>query len=446
MRAAQAELGGRAAGGDRLEVHRLERRQRLEAGGGLADPAPALVLARGLGHAEQVGGLLVVVERDQPVGEHEGRVGQRGLEGVVALAVGLQLVAEVAHEAAVEVERQVVGLVAQPLQLAAEVVEDRLLVLLAREAAGDLHLAGGHVRGHDRAERAAAGAHEREARALVDHRAVEPEGVAVVAVEVHEDLLGVVEAVDALDLQAQARALRRRPLLAVAVAGRLRERRALAAGHAGGQVAEVGEQAAAPVGADRLGVELDAPDRPLAVGGSHDHAVGGPGDRLEVLGQRLRDAERVVADHREALGDLGEERRVVVVDGAHPAVHHLGRVHHRRAGAVADPLVAEADAQQRHLGLADRVGADAEVLGIVGPAGAGRDHDVVEVAPRQLAPGGAVVAHDGRLLAVRLRDQLEEVVRERVVVVDQQRLHCVWLPAVDDQVTGRRSAPARIPE
>ena len=288
------------------------------------------------------------------------------------------------------------------------------------------------VGGHDRAERAAARAHEREARALVHLAAVEPEGVAVVAVEVDEHLLGVVQPVDALDLQAQARALRRRPLRSAPVRGRLGERGALAAGHSGGHVAEVGEQAAAPVGADRLGMELDAPHRPLAVGRAHDDAVGGPGDRLEVLGQRLGDAERVVADDREALGDLREERRVVVVDGAHPAVHDLGRVHHLGAGDVADSLVAEADAEQRHLGVADGVGADAEVLRVVGPAGTGRDHDVVEVAARQLAPGGAVVAHDGGLLAVRLGDQLEQVVRERVVVVDEQRLHCVKLPAFEN--------------
>ena len=112
----------------------------------------------------------------------------------------------------------------------------------------------------------------------------------MVAVEVHEGLLGVVEAVDALDLQAQPRALRQATtsLRDLRRADRLRERPVrLPPVALGGQVAEVGEQAAAPVGADRLGVELDAPDGPRAVGHAHQHAVARPGDRLEVLGQRL---------------------------------------------------------------------------------------------------------------------------------------------------------------
>ena len=84
--------------------------------------------------------------------------------------------------------------------------------------------------------------------------------------------------------------------------------------------------------------------------------------------------------------------------------------------------MAEADAEQRHRRAADRLGADAEVLGAVGPPGPGRDDDVVEVQLRQLRPARLVVADDRRLLAVHLRQQLEEVVGEGVVVVDQQRL------------------------
>ncbi len=204
----------------------------------------------------------------------------------------------------------------------------------------------------------------------------------MVAVEVDEDLLGVVDAVDALDLEAQARALRGRPL---ALGRGRRDGRGPLARVSERQVAEVGEQMPAPLGLDRLGMELDAPDRPRAVGEPHQHAVAGPGRALELLGQRLGDAERVVAHHLEALGDAGEQRRVVVVDGALAAVHHLGCVHDLAAGEVPDALVAEADAQQRLLGLADGVGADAEVLG-VGRACPGRARRPRCRTPRRPAP------------------------------------------------------------
>ena len=50
---------------------------------------------------------LLVIEGDQAVGEDEGGVGGRGAVGGGAAALGLELVAEVAGEAAVEVEGQV---------------------------------------------------------------------------------------------------------------------------------------------------------------------------------------------------------------------------------------------------------------------------------------------------------------------------------------------------
>ena len=190
-----------------------------------------------------------------------------------------------------------------------------------------------------------------------------------------------------------------------------------------GEVAEVGEQAAAVLGGDRLGVELDAPLGAGAVGERHRDAVVGPGDLLQLVGQRPGQAERVVAGRLEAGRDAGEERRAGVLDRADPAVQRLRRRHHPAAVGPAEALVAEADAQQRRLAAADRLGADAEVALALGPARPRREDDVVELQPRQLVPARLVVADDDRLPAVHLRQQLEEVVGEGVVVVDQQCQH-----------------------
>ena len=69
-----------------------------------------------------------VIDDDEPVGEQQERVGQLGLVGGGRAAVGLQLVAEIADEAAVEVERQLGALGVQARELAAEVVQQRLVV------------------------------------------------------------------------------------------------------------------------------------------------------------------------------------------------------------------------------------------------------------------------------------------------------------------------------
>jgi hypothetical protein len=102
----------------------------------------------------------------------------------------------------------------------------------------------------------------------------------------------------------------------------------------------------------------------------------------------------------------------------------------RAAGDVGERLVAEADAEHRHLGALQRVERDADVALAVRAAGAGRDHDVVDAQRGQLLPRQLVVARDDRLVAVDLADQMEEVEGERVVVVDQERAQTVIVETV----------------
>ncbi len=80
--------------------------------------------------------------------------------------------------------------------------------------------------------------------------------------------------------------------------------------------------------------------------------------------------------------------------------------------------MAEADAEDRDLAgeLLDRLVRDARV---VRRAGAGRDDDAVVAG--QLGDGDFVIAEDGRL-DPELAEVLDEVVRERVVVVDHRQL------------------------
>ena len=52
------------------------------------------------------------------------------------------------------------------------------------------------------------------------------------------------------------------------------------------EVAEVGEQLAPVVGADRLGMELHAPLRAQLVGDGHQHAVARPGEPAFIIARR----------------------------------------------------------------------------------------------------------------------------------------------------------------
>src|SRR5205085_261026 len=121
--------------------------------------------------------------------------------------------------------------------------------------------------------------------------------------------------------------------------------------------------------------------------------------------------ERVVAAGVERGREAGEEAHAVVVHGARLAVDEPAREADLAAEGLDDRLVAEADAERRHPRPSDELD-DA----LRRPAGAGRDHEPVGL---DLLEAGLVVSLDDDLGPER-PEQVREVVRERVVVVDEQ--------------------------
>lgn len=190
---------------------------------------------------------------------------------------------------------------------------------------------------------------------------------------------------------------------------------------------------------DRLGMELDAEQREAAVADSHEDVVaaavgvciGGPGGGQEIWAEAaVADGERVVADGSKGGRKAAQERAVVAgrgaahggdgaVDGAGGGATHNGAVH------GAEGLVAEAHGQHR-VGGAQQLGLQRrEVGGVVRRAGPGGQDVGVEGAVRggQRGERGEVVGADDqrRHAAVRQPQQVRQVVRVRVVVVDQQQ-------------------------
>ena len=89
-----------------------------------------------------------------------------------------------------------------------------------------------------------------------------------------------------------------------------------------------------------------------------------------------RARERMVACGVEALGNACEHAAAVVADGGNLAVLDFAGAAHLAAVDVVDALVAEANAEDRHLARerADDIARNASVAGV---AGSGRDDDVI---------------------------------------------------------------------
>ena len=175
-------------------------------------------------------------------------------------------------------------------------------------------------------------------------------------------------------------------------------------------------------------MELHADDRQLAVAHGHHLAVVGVGGRLELVGQPRR-RERVVAARVERLGQAGEEAGAVVAHRARLAVQQLARVADLAAERLDDRLVAEADAERRRRRREPADDLDRRA-GVRGPAGTGGDDELRRREPFRVVRGDLVVPQHLHVDAERA-EEVREVVRERVVVVDQEHHRSLRLRELD---------------
>src|SRR3954451_25156864 len=160
-------------------------------------------------------------------------------------------------------------------------------------------------------------------------------------------------------------------------------------------------------------MELDALDRQLAVADAHDLAVVAARGDLELVGHRRR-GERVVAADLESLRQSLKDAASVVLDHARLAVQQALRAADLAAERLDDRLMTQADAERRHA----RVPHEADQL-LGRPAGAGREDQV-----RRLELRVELVRPLHGDFGPELAQVVREVVRERVVVVDEQDHRC----------------------
>src|SRR5580704_10369392 len=167
-------------------------------------------------------------------------------------------------------------------------------------------------------------------------------------------------------------------------------------------------------------MELHAVDGQRLVAQAHDD-VAGLGRDFEVLRKAgAVDDQRMIARCLEGRGHVLEHALALVLDAGKLAVHGGGRAHHLAAEHLADRLMAEADAEQRHLRLGrgpDEIHADA---GFVGRARTRRQHDAGGPERHRLVDRDLVVAmHDTS--RTQVAQEVDEVVGEAVVIIDQEQ-------------------------
>src|SRR5581483_9401299 len=186
------------------------------------------------------------------------------------------------------------------------------------------------------------------------------------------------------------------------------------------EVQEVPQHVLPARGQDRLGVELDALGRQLAVAHAHDDVAQARGQRELGRQLRVRD-QRVVAAGAERALEAGEDPLAVVLDRRVLAVDGLA-ADRAPAERLDQGLVAEADAECRHAGLREGARGLDRDAGLGRRGRAGREHQALRATRHELAHRGLVVSHHLDLGA-ELAQVLDEVVGEGVVVVAHEDPH-----------------------
>src|SRR5207247_2582240 len=133
------------------------------------------------------------------------------------------------------------------------------------------------------------------------------------------------------------------------------------------------------------------------------------------------DDQGVIARRDERTGDAVKHAASVVLDARRLAVHRRAGAHDAAPEHGANRLMTETDAEHRRPAakLTNDAHGDA---GLLRPAGTGRDHDAIRSCRSDFVHRYGVVAQHAHVGA-ELAQVLHEVIRERIVVIDDQ-YHC----------------------
>ena len=90
---------------------------------------------------------------------------------------------------------------------------------------------------------------------------------------------------------------------------------------------------------------------------------------------------------------------------------------------VGDPLMPEAHTEHRDFRSGNDIRTDPEVCRLNRRPGSRRNDDIVEPVESRQRILSPIIGHDDRLTAIHLGEEMKEVERKRVRIVDEQRSH-----------------------
>ena len=179
-------------------------------------------------------------------------------------------------------------------------------------------------------------------------------------------------------------------------------------------------------------MELHAHPGPVAILQGHDLPFRGAGRHREqriALPFPAMDHQRMIAGHLHGIGQAFEQAAAIMHDLGLLAVHDAGAHIHPCPGVQAQQLMAQADAQHRHMVRqpAQEFRTEARLRGMPRP---GRDADHLQGGVHgHVQDGGIVVAqHHG--LVPQSVERLDQVVGKGIVIIDEQEhgLHPLQAP------------------
>src|SRR5665213_3921052 len=170
---------------------------------------------------------------------------------------------------------------------------------------------------------------------------------------------------------------------------------------------------------DAFGMKLDAMHGMRFVHHALYDAVAACRGHFEIGRHTVRrDSQRVIARGLEIIVKAAKDAFAGVMNARNLAMHRFRRAHDPAAIHLADRLVTEAHAKDRHAAVCglDEVETDP---GFVGRAGTGRQHDGLRL-QRQRTGGGQFVIALYDDVGPQLSQIMEEVVGETVIIIDQK--------------------------
>src|SRR6185369_4514983 len=187
--------------------------------------------------------------------------------------------------------------------------------------------------------------------------------------------------------------------------------------HGRSELQEVCEQLFAIGSENRFGMKLNALHFQFTMPQSHDD-VAGVSRNFETRRHRLSfNDQRVIATGAKLVAQSGKDRLAVVMNIRRFTVHQLRRAHDFPAKRLTNRLVAQTHTEQRYLSSEslDHIERDSR---IIRSSWSGRDHDPLRAQSiLNLVECDLIVAtHFNR--RAQLTEILDEVVSERVVVID----------------------------